>query len=197
MLAPDTLVEGRPFAAPAKTKEDAAVMAAMLARMRAFARGWNESEAGGFLVRGPDARGLRTWVRVPDRAALLAAGELTAIGFFGQARKEVDHGPIDELEAAIVDTLERVPGMFSYYNQELPHGRYGNLILCSGPDAALRWHTHGLHRRAVELAPRHYHSARLHDGVVGSPLLGNADVNVRRTRYYDFDSSPTWLAVRG
>jgi hypothetical protein len=198
-LGPDTLVEGRPFTAPENTGQDAAVLATMLGRLRAFARGWDESAPGrsGFLVRGPDERGLRTWVRVPDRAALLAPGELTAVGFFGQARTEIDHGPIDELEAAIVDTLEHVPGMLSYYNQELPRGRYGNLILCADPDVPVRWHTHALHRRAVELAPRHYHSARLHDGVVGSPLLGAADLNVLRTRYYDFDSSPTWVAVRG
>ena len=199
MLAPDTLVEGRPFTAPANTGQDAAVMTTMLGRLRAMARGWLESAPTGvgFAVRRVDASGLRTWVRVPDRAALLAAGNLTAIGFFGQARGEIDHRPIHELEAAIVATLEHVAGMLSYYDQELPHGRYGNLILCSDPEVAVRWRAHELHRRAVELAPRHYHSARLHGGAVCSPLLGDADVTVLRTRYYDFDSHPPWLAVRG
>jgi hypothetical protein len=43
--------------------------------------------------------------------------------------------------------------------------------------------------REVELAPRHYHSARLHNGIVRLPLLGDADLVVLRTRFYDFDGS--------
>jgi hypothetical protein len=51
----------------------------------------------------------------------------------------------------------------------------------------VRWHEHRIHTQAVELAPHHYHSARLHNGVVRSPLLGDADLVVLRTRFYDFD----------
>jgi hypothetical protein len=170
----------------------------MLGRMRALARAWTASppEGSGALVRESDADGNRTWIRVPDRKALLTAGELTTIGFFGRARSDVEHEPIHRLEAAIVDTLEEVPGLLSYFNLGLPHGGYGNLILCASPHVPVRWRDHRLHRQAVERAPRHYHSARLHSGVVGSPLLGDADLVVLRTRYYDFDSEPTWLAER-
>jgi hypothetical protein len=197
-LGPDTLVEGRPFTAPARTDEDASVMRDMLAQLRAFSRGWSDSQPAGdgVLVRRRDAAGLRTWIRVPDRGALFAAGELTTVGFFGQARADVDHAPIHRLEEAIVDTLEEVPGVLSYFDLELPDGRYGNLILCSTPDVPVRWHAHELHRGAVELAPRHYHSARLHRGIVRSPLLGDAELIVLRTHYHDFDSTPSWLAVR-
>lgn len=197
-LGPDTLVEGRPFTDPERSDEDASVMRGMLARLRAFARGWPDTQAGGdaVLVRRHDAAGLRTWIRIPGPGALLAAGELTTVGFFGQARADVDHAPIHRLEEGIVDTLEEVPGVLSYFNLELPDGRYGNLILCGGADVPVRWREHELHRTAVELAPSHYHSARLHGGVVRSPLLGDADLIVRRTRYLDFDSTPTWLAVR-
>src|SRR5437899_6030243 len=99
-LARETLVEGRPFAAPVNTKRDAAVMQEMFARLRGFARSWLASPppGPGALVRQLDAAGLRTWIRVPDRAALLAAPELTTIGFFRQARDHVDHAPIHQLE---------------------------------------------------------------------------------------------------
>ena len=111
-LARDTPVEGRPFAAPANTKRDAAVMREMLARLRGADNSWLASPppGSGALVRQLDAAGLRTWIRVPDRAALLAATELTTIGFFGQPRDDVDHAPIHQLETAIVETLEEVPG---------------------------------------------------------------------------------------
>ncbi len=197
-LARDTLVEGRPFAAPANTKRDTAVMQEMLARMRAAARSWLAAPppGSGALVRQLDAAGLRTWIRVPDRAALLAAPELTTIGFFGQPRDDVDHAPIHELETAIVETLEEVPGVLSYFNLELAQRRFGNLVLCAAPDVPVRWHAHDVHRLAVALAPSHYHWARLHRGTVRSRLVGDADLVVLHTRYYDFDSEPAWLAVR-
>ena len=179
----------RPFTDPANTEQDAAVMRDMLGRMRVFAGGWLDSPppGPGALVREADAVGNRTWIRVPDRDALFAAGELTTVGFFGQARADVDHDPIHRLEVAIVDTLELVRGVLSYFDLALSHGVYGNLILCDGPDAPVRWHKHRIHAQAVELAPHHYHSARLHNGVVRSALLGDADLVVLRTRLYDFD----------
>ncbi len=197
-LGRETLVEGRPFTAPKNTLRDGAVMRAMLASLRGFARSWlaSPSPEPGTLVYESDAAGLRTWIRVPDRAALLTAPELTTIGFFGQLRDDVDHAPIHQLETAIVETLEEVPGLLSYYNLELPQRRFGNLVLCATPDVPVRWRAHDLHSLAVALAPRHYHSARLHSGTVRSQLLGDAELVVLRTRYYDFDSDPPWLAVR-
>ena len=197
-LARDTVVEGRPFAAPANTEQDTAVMQEMLARMRGAAHSWLASPppGSGALVFQFDATDRRTWIRVPDRAALLAAPELTTIGFFGQPRHDVDHAPIHELESAIVETLEEVPGVLSYFNLEVARGRFGNLVLCAAPDVPVRWHAHEVHRLAVALAPSHYHSARLHNGTVRSRLVGDAELVVLRTRYYDFDSDPAWLAVR-
>jgi hypothetical protein len=166
--------------------------------MRGVARGWLSSPPPGSdaLVRETDAAGLRTWIRVPDRAALLAAEALTTVAFFGHARTEVDHTPIDRLEASIVDTLEEVPGVLSYFDLELSPGRYGNLILCETPEVPVRWREHAAHRRAVELSPGHYHSVRLHSGIVRSALLGGGELELLRTRYFDFDCAPPWLAER-
>jgi hypothetical protein len=169
-----------PFSDVAHAEEDLAIMREMLRRMRTLARDWERSRV---VVRD----GV-TWIRVPDRAALLECTELTTVGFFGQARAEVDHSSIHELEERIVDTLEEVPGVLSYFNLVLEHGRHGNLILCDGPDVPVRWHEHRIHVHAVELAPHHYHSARLHNGIVRSPLLGDAELDVLRTRYLDFDA---------
>ena len=176
--------------------QDVAVMRDMLERMRALARGWLESppEGPGALVRETDAAGLRTWIRAPNRSALLEAAELTTVGFFGQARHDVDHAPIHELEERIVEALDDVSFVLSYFNLELPDGRYGNLVLCAPDGVPSSWRAHDLHSRAVALAPRHYHSARLHRGAVGSPLLGAGELVVRTTRYFDFDREPSlWL----
>jgi len=167
-------------------------MQTMLSRMRTLAPGWPDAVH----TREPDADGQRHWIRVPDVDALLSARDLTVVGFFGQARREVDHSLIHELEAAIVDTLERLPGVLSYYDLALPPGGFGNLILCSDPAATVSVHNHELHRRAVELTPRHYRTVRLHTGIVPGPFSSAADLVVERTRYYDFAREPAWLAVR-
>jgi hypothetical protein len=177
--------------------QDIAVMRDMLGRMRAVARGWLESppEGRGALVRETDAAGLRTWIRVPDRTALLDAAGLTAVGFFGQARDDVDHAPIHELEEQIVDALDDVSFVHCYFNLELADGRYGNLVLCAAEGVPSSWRVHALHSRAVALAPRHYHSARLHRGVRPSPPRGAGELDVRTTRSFDFGSerASLWL----
>jgi len=167
----------------------------MLERVRAHARRW-PTDGTGFLLREPDVDGHRHWIRVPDCAALRGARELTAVGFFGRARADVDQAAIHALEEGVVDTLETIPGVLCYYDLALAEGGYGNLILCSAPDAPTHVHDHPLHRRAVELTPRHYHDVRLHSGVVPGSFLGDAGLAVERTRYFDFDSDPPWLAVR-
>jgi hypothetical protein len=194
-LSANQVCAGRPFAAPAHTVREAGVMQNMLDRLRVLVAGWS-GDTTGLLIREPDSDGHRHWIRAPDVAALRSAGGMTAVGFFGRARAGIDHVPIDELEAGIVDTLETIPGVRCYYDAELAEGGYGNLILCAEPDAPKRVETHALHRRAVELTPRHYHSVRLHTGVVPGRFLGDDSLVIERTRYYDFDSDPPWLAVR-
>jgi hypothetical protein len=147
-------------------------------------------------VQAPDSGGHRHWIRVPDCRALLDAPRFTVVGFFGHARDDVDHLPIHRLEAGIVDVLETIPGVLCYYDVALAEGGYGNLILCATADTPANVHGNALHREAVALTPRHYLSVRLHSGVVPGRLLGDATLSIERTRYYDFDSDPPWLAVR-
>jgi hypothetical protein len=186
---------GRPFAATAHTVREAGIMQGMLDRLRARAAGWSADKPG-FLVREPDSNGHRHWIRAPDLAALRAASGMTAVGFFGRARAGIDHSLIDELEAGIVDTLDTIAGVLCYYDVALAEGGYGNLILCAAPDAPKRVDTHPLHRRAVELTPRHYHCVRLHTGVVPGRFLGDDSLVLERTRYYDFDCSFTPTMTR-
>jgi hypothetical protein len=163
---------------------DVDVMRTMLARLRELAPTWG-GDAVHVKERGPD--GLRTWIRVPDLPKLLAAPELSTVGFFGAARAEIDQTPIHQLETQVVDTLERTPGVLCYFDLELEDGRYGNLILLTDDAAPAQLHGHGFHRRAVELTPLHYHWARLHYGRVASPLLGEADLVHVSTREFLFD----------
>ena len=46
------------------------------------------------------------------------------------------------------------------------------------------------------ISPRHYHSIRLHKGTIAGPFLGEGDVKIERTKYFDFDSDPAWRGLR-
>ena len=104
-------------------------------------------------------------------------------------------GPVVEALPAIVTGLAAVKIVVSDGSVDSTgkEAREAGALVCDvpvnrGQGAALRLgYRLAREGQAVELAPRHYHSARLHNGVVRSPLLGGADLVVLRTRFYDFD----------
>jgi hypothetical protein len=78
-------VAGRPFTDPAATAEDCAILAVLQATLKRAAAG----------DRGPGAMSFtdevgRHHVVVPDWTALAAARPAAMVGFFGQARDDVD-----------------------------------------------------------------------------------------------------------
>ena len=120
------------------------------------------------------------------------------MGFFGDLRPEVDHGPIYQLEADIVGRLPRyaAAGLLAYYDAELERGMHGNLVLFGTPEVPPGWHGDVVHARAVALAPHHYHCIRLHRGLVRGPFAGTGGIAVQRTRYFDFGRELTWRGLR-
>jgi hypothetical protein len=203
VLGPDELLPERPFTDPANTEREADVMRAMLEYERKLARDWRE--AGGQAPRQivsneQDEAGRRHLLVVPDTETFIQAGDVTAIGFFGHAREDVDHGILFGLEE---DLIGRMPGygavgLLSYYDVELfmPKGAYGNLILFSTSDVPKEWYQDEVHRRAVEVSPRHYHEVRLHKGHVPGPLLGAGQITIERTKYLDFQNGDIWFGLR-
>lgn len=203
ILGPDELLSDRPFTNPENTEREADVMRAMLDHERELARGW--LEAGGnapdqIVSNELDESGRRHLLVVPDTAAFGDAADVTAIGFFGRARENVDHGILFGLEE---DLIARMPGygevgLLSYYDVELfmPKGAYGNLILFSTPEVPEEWYRDEIHRRAVQVSPEHYHEVRLHKGHVSGPLLGSGQIAIQRTKYLDFQNGDTWFGLR-
>jgi hypothetical protein len=201
VLQPDELVAGRPFTDPENTWSDADAMRTMLRCQRSVARSW-ASEGAEQTIDGPvqefELEGRRHWLAVPDPGALLAAPRLTAVGYFGQARDDVDHAILYELEAEVIAGFGAYVevGLLSYYDMQLEGERYGNLILFGSPEVPKEWYTDSAHGRAVSLAPRHFHSVRLHKGSIPGPLLSDADVTIERTKYFGFDPEGVWQGIR-
>ena len=197
MLGSGQRLPGRAFTDPERTLADVAVMDRLVTRLRLKARSWADGTGSVELLEHP-AAGLRHWLVVPCTGALLAAHQVTAVGFFGDLRPEVDHRPIYQLEADIVGRLPRyaAAGLLAYYDAELERGIHGNLVLFGAPEVPPGWHGDVVHARAVALAPHHYRCIRLHRGLVRGPFAGTGGIAVQRTRYFDFGRELTWRGLR-
>jgi hypothetical protein len=198
VLAPDELVHERPFTDPAHTEREAGLMRDALSELRTRAAAWVGEDRRGVVLRDRDEHGHRHLIVVPATRALLEAQGLTAIGFFGHPREDIDHGILFELEDELVAGMEAYAdaGLLTYYDVELPKSRYGNLVLFATPDVPPEWVADAVHSRAVEISPRHYYDVRLHKGRVAGRLLDGGELSIERTKYFDFAGEEEWRALR-
>jgi hypothetical protein len=199
VLGPDDVLGEKPFTDAANTRREVEVMGRMLVHERERAREWAAAEPSEHIIREHDAEGHRHLIVVPDTGRLLETETLTAVGFFGSPREDVDHEVLFTLEDELVERMGAYgeSGLLSYYDVELVKGEYGNLILFATPDVPPEWHRDEAHRRAVELSPGHYHHVRLHKGTIPGRLLDGGEIEVERTKYFDFDTGDgTWFGLR-
>src|SRR5438132_1909151 len=89
MLGLTEAVAGRQFTDPVHTRRDADMMRALLCRERELVHALDRgSQTGPYVIEGEE-NGRRHWLVIPDVAALARAKDVTAVGFFGQARGDV------------------------------------------------------------------------------------------------------------
>jgi hypothetical protein len=189
-LQADQRVSGRAFSDPAHTERDAATLGQL---RRALSRAAAGPRAAA--LRFADDIG-RHQVAVPDWDALERSRPVAMVGFFGQARDDVDHAAIIDLEDDIVARAASFPGLLAYHNAQLASGQWGNLVVfgASADTAAIT--RDPVHRQAVARTPGHYASLRLHRGVLADGCLGAAPVRIGETLYLDFAETPAWRALR-
>jgi hypothetical protein len=203
LLGPEEILSDRPFTNVENTEREVDVMRFMLGEERELARGWADAGVDAppqVVMREHDKAGRRHLLVVPSTRAMVEASDVTAIGFFGRVREDVDHEILFGLEDELVDRMARYgeAGLLSYYDVELvaPKGAYGNLILFATRDVPEAWYQDEVHRRAVELSPGHYYEVRLHKGTARGPLLGDGQIEVERTKYFDFKEAEVWFGLR-
>jgi hypothetical protein len=140
--------------------------------------------------------GERHRIAVPDWDALASGRPAAAVGFFGQARGDVDHGPLEPLEDEVVALAAAGGGLLAYHNAELEPGRWANLVVFADRAAAAAVGAGAAHAEAVARTPRHYRSLRLHRGELPAGALGAAPFALRETLLLDFAAVPPRRAVR-
>ena len=192
-LPPATGDPSRPFTEPACSALDLEILGRLHVSLVEHASG------GGSGGRWTDAAGARHWLVVPDWEALRATAPAAGVGFFGQAL-DVDHEPINVVEADMLRHLDRYPGLLAYYNVEWPQpdgtSQWGNLVVFVDRAAIDHLNHEGLHRTAVDRSPLHYDSLRLHRVALPDGGLGPAPPRLDESLLFDFRAHPTWIALR-
>jgi hypothetical protein len=197
-LRPSEIIRDRPFTDPQNNAADLGILYTMREKLQSILSQSQEPphDTGPVKMNLREDDGSRHRLVIVDWAALRGREEVAVVGFFGQARTDVDHTPIMDLENELMDQLQTYPGLLSYYNLRLPDDRFGNLVLCAGEAVKEAWRDNPTHQRAVELSPRHYHSIRLHNGLLPGGLMSQNGLVLVRTKYYDFRAEEPWQAVR-
>jgi hypothetical protein len=186
----DERVAGREFCDAGHTPRDRATLGRLRIALKGAAGGRRASE-----LRFADAVGVHHVV-VPDWDALEERRPVALVGFFGQARPGVDHGPILAIEEDIVARAADVSGLLAYHNARLACGGWGNLVVFESQAATGALAEDPQHVSAVARAPQHYASLRLHRGALTDGCLGEAAIAILETLYFDFAETPAWRAVR-
>jgi hypothetical protein len=196
-LAPYEHVPGRPFTDPSLIRRDLAALDHMRAALRALLANPAPASDQQEHLRLSERTGRGHDVTIARRAALLAGRDLAVVGFFGQRRRDIDLTPLLEADAALTGEFDQHEGVLSYSRLELDDGNWGNMVLLRDEAAAKLWLVSERHAYAVRhLAPRFYHTVRLHNANLLGGLLGSGPIRLVLTRYYDYEPPLPWIAVR-
>jgi hypothetical protein len=197
-LGPAEEIPDRPFSALDRGWADLEVMDRMLARLRRHVvEVSGEAAFGSRIDRFADpGDGGDHKIVLTDIAAARTGGDLVVVGFFGQARGDVDHRPIVDLEESLIADMAEAVNPLVYYNVHWAGAGWGNLVLFADQQAKAGWGHDPRHATAVARSPLHYHSIRLHNGTLPGGLPGGRRIELVRTRYFDFSGPIAWKAVR-
>ena len=182
-------VPGREFTDPARSLDDldavARIRESLATRVRSGLAGGAWTDAGE-----------SHWLVVPELHGLIESRPAFGVGFFGQAREDVDHAPILDLEQVLVARAPRFPGMLAHYNVRFASGQWGNLVLFTTQEEAGRVRSDPTHLDALEHVADHYRSVRLHRLTFSAGALGEAAPALESTLLIDFSETPAWRAIR-
>lgn len=141
--------------------------------------------------------GLRRRTVMCDPRPLLRGSDVLIVGFLGDRRSTDEANEVDEFEIDVIAEFRQYPGILSYSSIELIDNQWANLVVHQEVEDREAWRTSLVHIQAAEeLAPRVYHSVRIHNGRVHRGPIGSETVIVETSKYWDYDSDPLWHATR-
>lgn len=124
VLGPREDAPGRPFTSVGLTGRDMSILLELLADVRGVLR---EVDAGTRTIERYQklawkVDGLTHRLIICDEARLRYRERTCVVGFFGERRTDLDPGPLEEANTALVAEFTRYPWILSYSSVELPGG---------------------------------------------------------------------------
>ncbi|MGD2157425.1 MAG: hypothetical protein PVG14_09500 [Anaerolineales bacterium] len=199
MLAPDEIIEERPFTDPENSKGD-------LDRMRQMAQQlidtYDDPVVCDFTPgkppvceSDPQGRFFRIYYIQPQ--LLFSKEEITAVGFFGIKRPNADIKPLIQADKQFEKEFHKHPGLLSLSTVRLADGNFSNLVLFTDPESKDEWNYSDLHYDLVsKISPPYYKSIRLNNGFLPKGLSAPEKLRLIRVKYIDYTTDPHWRAVR-
>lgn len=198
-LGPNDDAPGHPIADTSHYEADIALLNYLLQDLRALTRRATRGE----LTLTPqqvitwDVHGLARRTVVCDPDGLRNDADVQIVGFFGDRREAADKPTIEASEIELIGEFPNYPGIVSYSSVELVDGYWANLVVHRSPDDREAWRGSAAHVDAVDrVAPIAYHGVRIHNGCIPHGVPGHRTVVIESTKYWDYDVSPTWHAIR-
>ena len=198
-LGPKETVSGRPFTSVELLDRDVSVLHEILDDL---VRVLGEADLAGERLT-PHQRiawqeeGLTRRLLVCDEDRLRDHENACVVGFFGERRTELDIGPLEEANSAIVAQFRNFPGILSYSSIELPNGYWANMVLHDDPVDRDYWSRGALHAQAARtLGPLHYRTVRIHNARLTAGVLEHPSFVVKKTKYWDYSEATWWVAER-
>ena len=195
-LKPNQRLAAKPFTDIENSQQDLAyleIMRTALPSILATLPG-NSGEQVGQLMSGHKYRVITT-----DRASLLTAPSLFAVGFCGTRVPSISTKLMDEMnvvDSDLVAELYRHPAILCYASIQIENSNWRNLVLLANGEGVAHWRESLRHIYATDaLSPRYYTYIRLHNGQLDQGLCSERFV-LHSTKYYDFSTPEVWRAIR-
>ena len=199
LLGPNDAVADHPITLVENYASDIALLNYLLQDLRALTRRAAKSEIT--LVDQQvitwEVHGLGRRTVVCDPTGLIGNVDVQIVGFFGDRRTDADREAVDDGELNLIDELGNHPGILSYSSVELVDDYWANLVVHRAPGDRETWRQNTVHQHVVDrVAPNAYHGVRIHNGRIRGGVPGTETVVLEHTKYWDYDVSPTWHAIR-
>jgi hypothetical protein len=198
-LEPTEEAPGHDFASPRHYHGDIALLNYLLQDLRSLVRRHVKGEfpLTPHQVITWEVHGLERRTVICDPVGLRDDGIMQIVGFFGDRRSDANQRLIDVSEFDLIDEFRSYPGILSYSSVELVDGYWANLVVHSDVQDRESWRGSEVHKRAVDLvAPDAYHGVRIHNGCILEGVCSSSTVLVESTKYWNYDTSPVWHALR-
>lgn len=198
-LSPTEIIKERPFTNPKNSAADLANLQYIADKVRYLLLsqpGYFDTQLFPAVIYFTEEEGRYFRVTITQPQILLASQDFYAVGFCGLKRPMSDRGPVDTIDAELIDEFPEHPNLICYCTLEVEPGHSCNLVLFDDPAGLIHWSRSAKHARAVELSPNYYLSIRLHNALLPGGLWSDQPLMLLRTKYFDFQGETMWWGLR-